>query len=141
MDNSGEASDWVKLAGSTPTKAAVFSMPADALVLGKNVQSFQENVEVGTDDVVRGKLHRVSGWEDFSDKPEEQSGHYLSLLIPRPSGTTELKVQKDSEGEKTMKSDNIVVLVKDTTRTLKFTLTTDAGVFTRTLDLSKLEKD
>lgn len=140
MGNTGKSSDWVKLVGEAPTKAGVFPMPSSEIVLTHTVGSFQENVVVGTDDVVRGRLKRIGEWKEFSSKPEEQSGYYLSLFIPRPEGTTEVKVKKDSDDEKTIKSEDIVIFVKDTTRTLKITVTTDGGSLTRTLDLSKLEK-
>lgn len=140
MDNTGSSSDWVKIAGSASTKAGVFPMPSEEIVLDRPIYSLQENIIVGTDDVVYGKLKHIESWEEFSSKPEEQSGYYLSLLIPRPEGTTSVKVQKDSEEEKTISSDDIVVLVKDTTKSLKITVTTGSGSLTRTLNLSKLEK-
>lgn len=140
MGNTGSASDWVKIAGAAPTKAGVFSMPADEIVLGRPIYTLQENVVVGTDDVVRGTLKHIDGWEEFSSVEAEQSGYYLSLLIPKPEGTTTVKVQKDSENEKTITSEDIVVLVKETTKTLKITITTGSGSLTRNLDLSKLEK-
>lgn len=140
MDSTGEASDWVKLAGSNPTKMGVFPMSSEEIVLERPVYTLQENIEVGTDDIVRGKLKYIESWEEFSSIENEQSGHYLSLLIPRPTGTTTVKVQKDAGEEKTIKSDDIVVRLDSTTKKLKITVTTDSGSLTRTLDLSKLEK-
>lgn len=120
MDKTGESSDWVKIAGGTPTKAAVFSMPAD--------------------DVVRGTLKRIEGWEEFSSNEDEQSGHYVSLYVPLPEGTTSAKMQKDAGSEVTLDDGIIVLLIKDDTKTLKITVTTGSGTLTRTLDLSKLKR-
>lgn len=140
MDKTGESSDWVKIAGGTPTKAAVFSMPADEVVLDRPIYTLQENVEVGTDDVVRGTLKRIEGWEEFSSNEDEQSGHYVSLYVPLPEGTTSAKMQKDAGSEVTLDDGIIVLLIKDDTKTLKITVTTGSGTLTRTLDLSKLKR-
>lgn len=140
MDKTGESSDWVKIAGGTPTKAAVFSMPADEVVLDRPIYTLQENVEVGTDDVVRGTLKRIEGWEEFSSNEDEQSGHYVSLYVPLPEGTTSAKMQKDAGSEVTLDDGIIVILIKDDTKTLKITVTTGSGTLTRTLDLSKLKR-
>lgn len=140
MDKTGESSDWVKIAGGTPTKAAVFSMPADEVVLYRPIYTLQENVEVGTDDVVRGTLKRIEGWEEFSSNEDEQSGHYISLYVPFPEGTTSAKMQKDAGSEVTLDDGIIVLLIKDDTKTLNITVTTGSGTLTRTLDLSKLKR-
>lgn len=140
MSNTGSSSDWVRISGAAPTKAGVFSIPSDEIVLGRPIYTLQENVVIGTDDVVKGTLKYIDGWEEFSSVESEQSGYHLSLLIPKPEGTTSVKVQKDSEDEKTINSEDIVILVKETTKTLKIMITTGSGSLTRTLDLSKLEK-
>ena len=140
MGNTGSASDWVKIAGAAPTKAGVFSMPADEIVLGRPIYTLQENVVVGTDDVVRGTLKHIDGWEEFSSNSDEQSGYYVSLYVPLPEGTTSAKMQKDSGKEVTIDDGIIVLLIKEETKTLKVTITTDSGSLTRNLDLSKLEK-
>lgn len=140
MDSTGAASDWTMLGGTAPTKAGVFPMPANEVVLGISVGNLQENVEVGLDDKIRGNLRHISGWEEFSSIEEEQSGHYLSLFIPRPEGTTSVKVQKDAGEGKTITSEVIVARVEESTQTLKVTITTGTGNLTRTLDLSELKK-
>lgn len=49
-------------------------------------------------------------------------------------------MQKDSGSEVTIDDGIIVLLIKEDTKSLKITITTDSGSLTRTLDLSKLEK-
>lgn len=140
MSKTGKASDWVNVSGTIPTKAAAFSMPADEIVLDRPIYTLQENVEVGTDDIVRGTLKHIDEWEEFSSNKEEQSGYYVSLYVPLPEGTTSAKMQKDSGSEVTIDDGIIVLLIKEDAKSLKITITTDSGSLTRTLDLSKLEK-
>lgn len=140
MINTGEVSDWVKIGGAAPTKAAVFNMPGDEVVLGRPIYTLQENVEVGTDDVVRGTLKHVKGWEEFSSNVSEQSGHYVSLYVPLPKGTTSATMKKDSGSEIPLDDGIIVLLIKDDTKTLTIKVTVNEGSLTRTLDLSQLKR-
>lgn len=90
--------------------------------------------------ILFGEPLSTDEWEEFSSNKEEQSGYYVSLYVPLPEGTTSAKMQKDSGSEVTIDDGIIVLLIKEDTKSLKITITTDSGSLTRTLDLSKLEK-
>lgn len=141
MASEGKSSDWVNISGGTPTKMGVFALYSDEIALGRPIYTLQEKIEIGTDDVVRGTLKHVDNWEEFSSVESEQSGHYLALFIPHPEGTTEVKVKKDSDEDKVIDSDTIIILVKEGTKSFKIDITTSSGNLTRTLDLSKLNKE
>ncbi len=47
-------------------------------LFGKTVDELQENVIV-TPSQIKGSLKYVTGYTGFSSKPEEQSGHYLTI--------------------------------------------------------------
>lgn len=103
----GKASDWVQLAGSKPTKCAVFAMTENTSYLGKRAVDLQDHIKIGADDKVTGNLKYVAKFVKFNEAVKaEQSGHYLFLYIPLSQDaatlkTQSVKVQVDSKSEKT----------------------------------------
>lgn len=71
----GKASDWVRLAGSKPTKCAVFAMAENTSYLGKRAVDLQDHIEIGADDKVTGNLKYVAKFVKFNETVKaEQSG-------------------------------------------------------------------
>lgn len=140
MDTTGKAADWKRLAGAAPTKTAVTATSISVNTLGKTASMFQENVQIGLDDKVRGKLiHTV--WPEFSSNPAHQQGHYVSLTIPLPEGYTKAQFKKTGKEFKDMTDDGIIILImEEGTTDCTIEVTTADGELTRTLDLTELVK-
>lgn len=144
----GKASDWVQLAGSKPTKCAVFAMTENTSYLGKRAVDLQDHIKIGADDKVTGNLKYVAKFVKFNETVKaEQSGHYLFLYIPLSQDadtlkTQSVKVQVDSKSEKTFPPEGkglpLIVRIAEGTKTIKLTVVTGSTPTTRTLDVSEL---
>lgn len=141
----GKASDWVQLAGSKPTKCAVFAMTENTSYLGKRAVDLQDHIKIGADDKVTGNLKYVAKFNEAVKA--EQSGHYLFLYIPLSQDaatlkTQSVKVQVDSKSEKTFPPEGkglpLIVRIAEGTKKIKLTVVTDSTSTTRTLDVSEL---
>lgn len=141
----GKASDWVQLAGSKPTKCAVFAMTENTSYLGKRAVDLQDHIKIGADDKVTGNLKYVVKFNEAVKA--EQSGHYLFLYIPLSQDaatlkTQSVKVQVDSKSEKTFPPEGkglpLIVRIAEGTKKIKLTVVTDSTSTTRTLDVSEL---
>lgn len=145
----GKASDWVRLAGSKPTKCAVFAMAENTSYLGKRAVDLQDHIEIGADDKVTGNLKYVAKFVKFNETVKaEQSGHYLFLYIPLSQvadvlKTQSVKVQVDSKSEKTFPPEGkglpLIVRIAEGTKSIKLTVVTGSESTTRTLDVSELK--
>lgn len=95
------------------------------------------------DSEITGTLKYVSGYTDFSDNPEEQSGNYLALKIEvsgSPKATTTVEVVGGTKGEVTLDSDGLIVLLiknKDTQSVRVKTSANDLSA-TKTYTLTKM---
>lgn len=144
----GKASDWVRLAGSKPTKCAVFAMTENTSYLGKRAVDLQDHIKIGADDKVTGNLKYVAKFVKFNEAVKaEQSGHYLFLYIPLSQDAATLKTQSvkvrvDSKSEKTFPPEGkglpLIVRIAEGTKEIKLTVVTDSTSTTRTLDVSEL---
>lgn len=142
MTSEGKASDWVKLAGAAPTKAGVFPMDSEELVLDRPVYTLQENISVGLDGKVQGTLKHIEGWTEFNGTVEtEQSGNFICLFVPLPEGTTSAKMNLEgsSKGDVTIDDGIIVIRVADASKKLTINVTTSEAALTRVLDFSELK--
>ena len=113
-----------------------------AVVLGKTVSELQENVYVN-DNSVQGILNYVTGYTQFSGKPEEQEGHYIALQFEASDGAT-VTIQTigglDDTRVVTLDSDmDAVIYVKSTKEKLRVTCSLNGDVITRTISFSGLK--
>ena len=113
-----------------------------AVVLGKTVSELQENVFVN-DNSVQGILNYVTGYTQFSGKPEEQEGHYIALQFEASDGAT-VTIQTigglDDTRVVTLDPDmDAVIYVKSTKEKLRVTCTLNGDVITRTISFSGLK--
>ena len=113
---------------------------ADATLLGKKVSDLQSNVVVG-EDSISGSLKHVTGYTGFSSKTSEQEGHYLALkfdVTPADAVTT-VELVGGTKGPVTLDADqNIVLLVKSNTQSVKVISTKGGFSITKIYDLTGL---
>ena len=113
---------------------------ADATPLGKKVSDLQSNIVVG-ENAITGSLKHVTGYTGFSSKTSEQEGHYLALkfdVTPADAVTT-VELVGGTKGPVTLDADqNIVLLVKSNTQSVKVISTKGGFSITKVYDLTGL---
>lgn len=113
---------------------------ADATLLGKKVSDLQSNIVVG-ENAITGSLKHVTGYTGFSSKTSEQEGHYLALkfdVTPADAVTT-VELVGGTKGPVTLDADqNIVLLVKSNTQSVKVISTKGGFSITKVYDLTGL---
>ena len=113
---------------------------ADATLLGKKVSDLQTNIVIGENSIT-GSLKHVTGYTEFSSKSAEQEGHYLALkfgVTPSDAVTT-VELIGGTKGPVTLDEDmNIVLLIKNTTQSIKVTSSKNGDSVTKTYTLTGL---
>lgn len=107
-------------------------------ILGKAVSALQENVIVH-DKFIKGTLHYVTGYTQFSNVEEEQSGNFLALKFDVSDGAT-TTVQLTGQEAKTLDSSKNVVLriTNKNTQRLKVVTTLGDDTITKVYSLANL---
>ena len=107
-------------------------------ILNKAVSALQENVIVH-DKFIKGTLHYVTGYTQFSNVEEEQSGNFLALKFDVSDGAT-TTVQLTGQEAKTLDSSKNVVLriTNKNTQRLKVVTTLGDDTITKVYSLANL---
>ena len=106
-------------------------------LFGKVVSELQENIAIGDDNSITGKLFYVSDYTGFSSDPDQQKGHYLAIHVESvPGATITVTVTKPS----VLDSDGIIVLfIVDSSQTITITANKDGeDIATQVFTLSDL---
>ena len=113
----------------------------EASLFGKTVDSLQENVVVGEDEIT-GTLKHVTGYTGFSNNVSEQEGNYLALKVDSDSQDAVVTVELvgGTKGPVTLDEDrNIVLLIKNKdTQSIKVTVNNEGNSSTKTYKLTGL---
>lgn len=81
-------------------------------LLGKKISELiSAETCVLKDGSVAGTLHNVSGYEDFSDDPAEQSGHYLPITFGSGYSGKQITIKGRTDGDRTVTLDEDLTLV------------------------------
>lgn len=126
------------LKGAVEVVAAAES--ADAVLFGKAVSDLQSNIVV-SEDSITGSLKHVTGYTEFSNKTSEQEGHYLALkfTVTPSDAVTTVELVGGTKGPVTLDADqNIVLLIKNNTQSIKVVSTKDGESVTKTYSLTGL---
>jgi len=111
-----------------------------ATVLGKQVSDLQTNFVVG-ENAITGSLKHVTGFTGISSKASEQEGHYLVLkftAIPANAVTT-VELVGGTSGPVTLDADMThIMLIKNTSQTVKVVTTSNGVSVTKTYSLTGL---
>ncbi len=86
----------------------------ETIVLGKPVSELQANVTFG-DDAVTGTLKLVTGYTEYSEDTEKQSGYYIALHVDTGGATdveTTVEVIHDEETETAVMDENGAAVVR-----------------------------
>ena len=115
---------------------------ATSVLLGKAVSALQDDVIVN-DKFIKGTLHYVTGYTQFSNDEAEQSGNYLALKFETTDGSTttvQLIGQQPVKEPVTLDGDKNVVLriVNKNTQKLKVVTTLGEDTITKTFSLAGL---
>lgn len=98
------------------------SVPAQGQTLtglGKEVKDLiSEDTTINQYGAVTGTLKYIQDWSEFSDKPDEQSGHYFPVHIDDKYQGKEITCKGTTT--KTAQDLDWVLLVKDTSSTFEF---------------------
>ena len=107
-------------------------------ILGKSVSALQENVIVH-DKFIKGTLHYVTGYTQFSNVEEEQSGNYIALKFDVSDGAT-TTVQLTGQAAQTLDNNNNCVLrvINKNTQRLKVVTTLGDDTITKVYSLANL---
>lgn len=85
----------------------------ETIVLGKPVSELQADVTFG--DVVTGTLKLVTGYTEYSEDTEKQSGYYIALHVDTGGATdveTTVEVIHDEETETAVMDENGAAVVR-----------------------------
>lgn len=86
--------------------------PGSQSLLGKNVSEMVgDDLSVSKDGAATGTFHHVTGFTDFSSKPEEQEGYYFPFKLAQ-TGTL-MTIKKNGvagEGKENMVFDPDIIL-------------------------------
>ena len=101
--------------------------PQGQTLLGKRVSSLVgSDLKVLKDGSVTGTIKNVTGYTQFSSKPEEQSGYYFPFKLPQTG--TKMTIKKNgvaAEGKENMAFDPDIIL--RVTKTDTFTIEVDGS--------------
>ena len=100
----------------------------------------QSDIVIGETEIT-GTLKYVSGYTGFSAEPSEQAGNYMALkmTVDPPEAVTTVEVVGGTKGPVTLESDmNIVLLIKNTTQSIKVISTLGKETITKTYALTNL---
>lgn len=117
-------------------------MPEDGegVLFGKKVNDLQTGITINENNIT-GTLNYVTGYTEFSSNVSEQSGNYLALKVdftPADAVTT-VEVVGGTKGAVTLDEDkNIVLLIKNTTQSVKVITSKDGAQKEKTYTLSGL---
>ena len=109
-------------------------------LFGKLASDLQSNLAINGN-IATGTLKYVTGYTEFSGKPEEQEGNYIALKVTGASETAVVKYQKvgGTASPVTLDSDrNIVIIVKDPNAVLRFTVEENGTVATNDIYISNV---
>ena len=86
--------------------------PGSQSLLGKNVSEMVgDDLSVSKDGAVTGTFHHVTGYTDFSSKPEEQEGYYFPFRLTQTG--TQMTIEKNGgarEGKENMTFDPEIII-------------------------------
>ena len=110
-----------------------------SVILGKAVSALQEDVIVN-DKFIKGTLHYVTGYTQFSNVEAEQSGNFIALKFDVSDGAT-TTVQLTGQAAQTLDQNKNCVLrvTNKNTQRLKVTTTLGDDTITKTYSLAGLE--
>lgn len=118
-----------------PLKLGAAPASRDATILGKSVKDLQTHVTV-FENQIAGQLNYVTGYTQYSEDTDEQSGNFLALNFVVPSGATATGQLTGEDAKAITGSD--VFRVTSNTQKLTVTVTRSGESLVKVFDLSGL---
>lgn len=104
------------------------------------MNELQSNIVVG-DSEITGTLHYVTGYTQFSDAPEQQSGNYIALKFDFTDGaTTTVEIVGGTKGAVTLDEDKnwVGLIASKDSQKIKVVTTKDGQKVEKTFGLTGL---